>query len=445
MRIVVTKNGKILVREIDEESQDTSNFNTNSNNNFSKYRRIKLLKNNQSSSYSKLPKIASNEELFKKYSSKNNEFLNKVLRYRETCQSRRSSSIVDKNALESYYNRDESKINMNELSQARKIVISHPKINMSQAFLDKYDDLDMTFKKRLNDLSNDLNTNRMSNLNSKDNINKKDSKNNDMNIIDGVNKNYDLNLNMNSSGFNLGYNSSVFSNVKKKINLGQIISRNNLKNLRKQIAKYNLGPNDNRIPLDENNTKSYNFRSRYENKRATEDDMDLILNYTINPDKQSIVKYYQQKKSISPYYFENLVKYDEPKMYKLNKICQMILHKKEDEKRNIGMKFFELNEKDKFNKQKSSRNLKALQYIMKKTNSILEDYSIVQKNHNFWRKNGYQDDVIKIKEKFWDKYNVNRFLKNKQRMEVMSMTNHASNKKIPSSQSTPDIFNKTKI
>ena len=155
MRIVITKNGKILVQELEDQSPDN-------------YERTKL-KYNQSSSYTKLPIISTNEDLFKKYSTKNNEFMNKILRYRDTFQSKRSSSIIDKNALESFYNRDESKINVNELTQARKVILSHPKINMSQAFFDKYNDFDANFKKKLNELSNNLNTNN-SRSNSKEKV-----------------------------------------------------------------------------------------------------------------------------------------------------------------------------------------------------------------------------------------------------------------------------------
>ena len=249
---------------------------------------------------------------------------------------------------------------------------------------------------------------------------------------------------------NYGFNSSVFSNNNKKINLAQIISRNNLTNLKKQISKYNKGPDDNRIPLNEQNLRSYNFRSRYENKQATEDDMDLILNYSINTDKQSIIKYFQQDKNISPYYFENLLKYDEQQMYRLNKICQMIFHRKENENINNGLKYYNLKDKDKESKQRGNENIKALQGIIKKSNSILDDYTIVQKNHNFWRKNGYKEDIMKFKQKYWDKYNVNRFLKNKQKMEISGMTQNIKNpvqlnKKLISSQSTPDLLYKNNI
>ena len=69
-------------------------------------------------------------------------------------------------------------------------------------------------------------------------------------------------------------------------------------------------------------------------------------------------------------------------MYKLNKICQMIFRRKEDENKFNDLKYYEL-KRDKFNRQKGGQNLKALQNIIKKTNSILDDYTIVQNNHNF--------------------------------------------------------------
>ena len=374
MRIVITKNGKKIIKDLEDEGPDS-------------YEKQKT-KYGKSSSMSKLPLICTkNEELLKKYSTKNNEFLQKVLRYRDTFQSKRSSSIIDKNALESFYNRDESKININELNQARRVKLSQPKINMSQAFLDKYDDYDVNFKKKLTELSNGLNS--KNNSPKKTQEKNEDEKANEDKII-----NSNININMDS---NYGFNSSsLFSTRNNKINLGKIISKNNLAILRKQIAKYNRGPDDNRIFLNEQNIRSYNFRSRYENKQATEEDMDLILNYSINPDKQNIIKYFQQEKNIFPQYFENLLKYDEPHMYKLNKICQMIFHRNDNENKFNSLKFYQLKrDKEKFDRQKEGQNLKALQGIIKKSNSILDDYTIVQNNHNFWRKHGYKDDVIK--------------------------------------------------
>ena len=433
MRIVITKKGKIIVHELEDELPD------NYEKQKSKYK--------FSSSLSKLPSISpTNEDLINKYSSRNNEFLNKVLRYRHTFQNKRSSSIIQKNTIESFYNRDESKINLNELNQVKKVKLAQPKIIMSQTFLSKYDDYDLNYKKKLNELSNDLNSKNSSPEKEEE---KKKTKSKDDKKSNNNNQIMNSNINLDS---HYGFSTTLISNKNNKINLGQIISKNNLMDLRKQISKYNKGPDDNRIFLDEHNTKSYNFRTRYENKQATEEDMDLILNYPINPDKESIIKYFQQEKKISPQYFENLLKYDETQMYKLNKICQMIFRKENDNKY-INLNYFKLNkDKDRYNKLKEGQNLKALQGLIKKSNSILDDYSTVQNNHKFWRKNGYKDDVAKIKEKYWKKYDVDRFLKNKQKMELFgieyfnkNMSNTPVNKKLFSSQSTPDIFYKTKF
>ena len=98
-----------------------------------------------------------------------------------------------------------------------------------------------------------------------------------------------------NNGMNIINSSLISTNKFKRINLGDIISKKNLYNLRNKISKINKGSNDVRIPLDKQNLRSFNFRSKYENKQATEDDMDLILNYGINSDKSSIIKYFQQK------------------------------------------------------------------------------------------------------------------------------------------------------
>lgn len=446
MRIVITKNGKTIVKELDEETAD---------NKFDKSKS----KYNQSSSYTKLPIIYSNnEELFKKYTSKNNKFLKDILKYRETFQNKRSSSVVDRNVIDSFYNRDESKVNLNELNKAKRLKISHPKINMTQAFLDKYDDFDSSFKNKVNDLHNSLNNNSTVIDQSGDKYkNNEDNKNMDSNMQQSFgniyqNKNQSMNGTINNYYSNYGLNSSsLISNKNKKISIGNIISRNNLINLRKQISQYNKGYDDTRFPLNEENMRSYNFRSRYENKQMTEDDIDLILNYSINSDKFNIIKYFQQEKNISPQYYENLVKYDEQQMYKLNKICQLIFHRKENDTKNFNLKYYELNKDKKIDSQKGNQSIKDLQTIIKRSNSILDDYNVLKKNHGFWRKHQFQEDVMKIKEKYWDKYNVDRFLKNREKMKIKGLLNTSKNseailnKKLFSSQSTPDIFYKTKI
>jgi hypothetical protein len=66
---------------------------------------------------------------------------------REVSSKKRSNSLVDKKALENFYYRDDSKINLNELNQAKKVNLSINKLNIAQNFLDKYDEYDENFKK----------------------------------------------------------------------------------------------------------------------------------------------------------------------------------------------------------------------------------------------------------------------------------------------------------
>ena len=430
MRIVITKNGKIIVHELEDESP--SNFKS----------KIKYF---QSSSYSRLPIIHTNEELLKKYSilGKNNEFIMTLLRYKETSNKKRSNSLIDKKVLDNLYNRDDSKINENELNQAKKVNLSLSKLNISQAFMDKYDSHDENFKKKLIEFSNLF----KKSPKTKEKDYETEVKVENTNILNDTNNNNNNTLknNINPMDSNRGKNiinnnSSLLSASKiKKINIGDIISKKNLYTLRKQMSKYNKGSNDVRIPLDKENLRSYNFRSKYENKQATEIDMELILNYGINSDKSNIIKYFQQKKKISPQYFENLLKYDESQLFKLNKICEAILENKKKEKKK--MNFFGDSKDDKY---KTGINIKDIDNIIKTSDSILNIHETTSKNQAFWRLNGYKEEIERIRNKYWARYDVDRFLKNKQKKglgEFSLSPKNFENKKLFKSQSSPNILN----
>ena len=242
-----------------------------------------------------------------------------------------------------------------------------------------------------------------------------------------------------NNGMNIINSSLLSTNKFKRINLGDIISKNNLFNLRNKISKINKGSTDVRIPLDKQNLLSFNFRSKYENKQATEDDMDLILNYGINSDKSSIIKYFQQKKHISPHYFSNLLKYDESQLYKLNKICETIFEERQKEL-DKKWKFFENKNDDKY---KSGTNLKDIEKIIKKSDSVINDYSIASKNRQYWKLRAYKEGAEQIKKKYWIRYNVDRFLKNKQKTAFSNFPNttkNAESKKLFGSQSSPNVL-----
>ena len=409
MRIVITKNGKKLIKELEDQFPSNSQF---------------KLKSLQTSSYSKLPIIYSNEDLLKKFNNKanNNKFILTVLRNKKISNKRRANSLLAQKSLETFLSEDNPKIDTNELNKVKKVRLNNSRINMSQFFMEKYDSFDENYKKKLHDLNNIFTKN------------EKQSEGNDNNT------GYIINNNKNSNPINIiNNNTSEFSNTKlNKINIGDIISKGNLQALRNQMSKYNIGSNDVRFPLDENNMKSFNFRSKYEDKQATDDDMDLILNYGINIKKSGIIKYFKQNKKINPHYIENLLKYDEKKMYKLNKLLDMILQKKEKENKKDGFSFL-----SKLNDGKNDNedlHLKKIENVIKRSNSIINEHSSLNEKFKFWRMKAFQEDTELIKKKYWVRYDVERFLKNSQKKIKKISFKNEKNKKLYPSHSTPNFL-----
>ena len=418
MRIIVTKNGKIVLQELeDEKALRMSVDNTNETKD----------KNFRSFSGLRLPKIN------KKFSTLKSFYENtkKV----QWGANHRTKSVLARRTMDNYFNRDESKINKQELQLAKKIKLSKSKINISQQFLNKYGDLDVAFKDKIKNLTNTLKSNIDKNNEEKlqNEINEQNKIFNTLNTNNKINKN-DLYNNLDN---------------KKQILLGDIISKNNLLNLKSQLSKDNLGHDDNRIPLDDRNKDSFNFRSKYEDKKATLDSLSIILSLPMNPDRTNLIKYYKQNKNIAPFYFENLLKYDEAQIYKLNKICQIIFHKKEDE-----MKELKIIEDKKFNKEKLIRQrgnnyMNCVNKIIHRSNGIINGYNLKQQTTAIKKKKIFKEEVKKIKKNYWDRYNVNKFYKDNQVVEqnYLSTTDFEEmqlkdprKKTFVNSKSTPDIF-----
>ena len=410
MRIVITKNGKILFKELEDESPSNLQF------------KIKSL---QTSSYSKLPIIYSNDDLLKKFNAKanNNKFIMTVLRNKKISNKRRSNSLLAQKSLENFLSEDNSKIDTNELNKVKKVKLSTSRMNISQFFMEKYDSFDENYKKKLHDFNNIFTKN------------EKQSEENDNNMGFALNNKNNTNpINMINNN-----NTSKFSNTKiNKINIGDIIYKGNLHILRNKMSKYNIGSNDVRFPLDENNMKSFNFRSKYENKQATDDDMNLILNYGINTDKSSMIKYFKQNKKINPHYIENLLKYDEKKMTKLNKLLDIMLQKKEKE--NKKDKFLLLSKLNDDKDRNEDFHLKKIENVIKRSNSIINEHSSLNEKLKFWRMKAYQEDTENIIKKYWVRYDVERFLKNSQKKVNKISFKSEKIKKLYPSHSTPNFL-----
>ena len=67
-----------------------------------------------------------------------------------------TKGVNGRKTMQNFFIRDESQVSKRELDLAKKINLAKNKINISQQFLDKYDDLDNTYKDKINKLTNTL-------------------------------------------------------------------------------------------------------------------------------------------------------------------------------------------------------------------------------------------------------------------------------------------------
>ena len=370
MRIIVTKNGKIIIREIENSSGRSEE-------------KISERKN---------------KSLFGLYLP---ELKQKFSSYRAFYENRRKpkwgvkyryKSLISNKSMIEFYNRDETKIDDHELKQAKNIKLSQSKINLSQQFLGKYYDLDEIYKTKLNNLSKALKSSVDKKKELKFQNKKEDQKQMDFfMVIDKDQKKDEKSI--------------------KHVLLGDIISRNNLLNLKSQVIKDYLGYDDIRIPLDNKNKNSYNFRSKYEDKNATFANLSVILNMPMKTDRTNLINYYRQKKNISPFYFENLTKYSDAHIYKLNKICQMMFHKKEEEMKDLQKMKLKKLIKDKNFRLSGNNNLIRVNKIMDKTSGIIFEYNLKKEICEEKKKSRLKEDLKRIKKYYWKKYGINHLCK----------------------------------
>ena len=126
MRIILTKSGKIVINQIENENNKS-------------FKNLRLFKGTTLSPKFRKP---SNKNLFKY----------KLLKSNSSGRIKYMSS--QKILVNDFFNRDESKVNEKELELAKKIEISIPKVNISKKFLDKYQDSDNEYKEKLKNLTN---------------------------------------------------------------------------------------------------------------------------------------------------------------------------------------------------------------------------------------------------------------------------------------------------
>ena len=380
MRIIITKNGEYIIKQFEEENSELIDGKLKKGLTFSP----------------RLQKLSNIKTIKEKLISPSKTFYQ--LSHLKTLRRKKSLSMMN-----DYFNRDEYKINQKELEQAKKIVISQSKIQMSQKFLEKYHNLDNSFKEKLDNLSNLLST-----YKEKDKDTNKNEEDSTPNISPFKIKMKQNNFINNNGFFNKTTNTFRRN---KKIKIGEIISYPNLLQLKSYITKNNRGNDDVRTPLDKNNKNSFNFRSKYENKKEIKENLDNILNLRINTDRKNLIKYLKKNKNLAPFYYENLLNYDESQIYKLNKICGIVMNK---EKSNV------FSERKKHNDLKNKlleNSSNEISFLLNKTNKILKDYNEYRECQNKIRKKGYKEMIKNTKKKYWEKFNVEKLFNIKAKNE----------------------------
>ena len=371
MRIIITKNGKIVVSEMEVENKTRDIHSVNS------------------SPHTKIKPIS-----YKLHKNKSMSSVNPILK--------------------NYFEKDGSKINMKELLQAKKIKVNQTKITMNKSFLEKYySSIDDIHKQKLSKLTKILVPNNI--------------KQEEKEMENGENKKQGL--------FLIPFNNNQIINsnktVKKKLRMRDLISSDKYKKIYSYINKKNSRLSDNRIPVDINNINyrndckinSYNFRSHCDNLKKTHNSMVNLLNFSLNRNRNNLINYFKTKKSLSPIYYEKLAKYDDRQIYKINQICGNILEEEQEKKINEEMNIEKKEIKEKEIKDDINNNIDLVNQLMKKSHKVIFGYEGYKKNLLNKKKEDTKEVMDSIRMKYWNKFNVNK-LNYKNRKEWLKYCNN---------------------
>jgi hypothetical protein len=154
------------------------------------------------------------------------------------------------------------------------------------------------------------------------------------------------------------------------------------------------------------NLNEVKFRTPYSKNRKN-DDFERSLNFQIQPNHINLIQYINSDRNLNDRFIGKLSKYDDAKLKKINKLCQVILHNKKEEE------VFREKVKNRLQYVKSTVGkdsesvLQAASKNLLKINEITNDYYINQSLIN--RKERVKQIHSDIKREYWDKYKLDRF------------------------------------
>ena len=276
MRILVTKQGNIIIQEID----DAMPLFTQNLNSTSKFRAYSTNYPLRKSKYSQLNTLSRTNNLFKQTPYK--------MRYR---------------------NLEDTDITKEEMQTAKQIKLNEHKITFPKQFAEKYES-DMT------------NANNSNIINSSNNVLPSLTNNNlnthlEKELQTPTKKKINNNINNTSS--------NSFLKQEKYLTLKEIIPNNSLYQMKKKILKDRL-IRDRATFITEND-----FRSKYQPESDLQKFNNLLQGSKVNSNKSNLIRYLNEKK-IAPLTIKILANQDADKISKINKICQTIFSNQEKDK-----------------------------------------------------------------------------------------------------------------
>ena len=200
---------------------------------------------------------------------------------------------------------------------------------------------------------------------------------------------------------NLVNNDYMLPNIRKYFPLKNIINKDAIKRLNKDMKKLEKICNEEEKIFPK---KNYFIKNTWENSKKN---FELSLKNEINSKNINLIEYLNQDRNISNLFIQRFSKLDKEKIDKLDSISKKLLYKKmQDEQINIDIK-----NKLKTNIMNININFrKSLNNINNKLNEYIKIINKDKEKFILNDKNRYIEQFMDA-EKNWDKYNLERLYK----------------------------------
>ena len=160
---------------------------------------------------------------------------------------------------------------------------------------------------------------------------------------------------------------------------------------------------------------SSNFRTIYKEKNVMQE-FNHKLEKEIKPDRVNLIKYINEKESISEKLITQIAESDEERINKLNKVCQIGFHYRENQtETEIAIKE-KIKQIKVFEKKEYRATIDSMKTNTDNARIILGGYNIKKKNDAKEREVKFKDMYMDMKKKYWDNYGIDRLQRKKNKL-----------------------------